>query len=98
ALRDAGGYGAHHWPFVLKDHELIHRVLKRGRVRYDWDLWCIPSPRRNDRRAVRWSLAERLLYHVSPFAAKDWFFYRFLGPRFAARGMADTRLRARNWS
>jgi hypothetical protein len=46
---------------------------------------------------VRWTLGERIAYHLVPFAAKDWFFHGFLGPRFAARGQADTVLRDRAW-
>lgn len=97
ALRAAGGYSKALWPYLLKDHELIHRILKQGRTLYDVDQWCQPSDRRADRSAVRWTLKERLLYHVTPFAAKDWFFYRFLARRFEARQMSDTKLRQRAW-
>ncbi len=97
ALRRAGGYDAARWPYVLKDHELAHRLLKLGRQAYSADLWYTPSPRRADRRAVRWTLAERLLYHATPFAAKDWFFYVFLAERFRRRGQRDTVLRYRGW-
>ncbi|MDA5194185.1 glycosyltransferase family 2 protein [Govanella unica] len=93
ALRKVGGYAPDHWPFVLKDHELMHRILKIGRTKYHADFWCSPSPRRSDRRLVRWTLLERLIYHMTPFALKDWYFYRFLKQRFIARGMEDTRLR-----
>lgn len=95
ALRASGGYSAALWPYVLKDHELIHRVMKVGRVAYDEALWCVPSQRRRNRSAVRWSLPERLLYHATPPALKDWFFYGFLKPRFAARRLRDTVLRVR---
>jgi hypothetical protein len=47
---------------------------------------------------VRWTLGERLLYHATPYAAKDWFFYRFLAPRLSRRGMRDTVLRQRQWA
>ena len=97
ALRAAGGYCAKRWPYVLKDHELIHRVLKQGAVRYAVDLWCTPSGRRVDRRGVRWSVNERIMYHVTPWRLKDWFFYGFLGPRLAARAQTDTVLRKRDW-
>lgn len=97
ALRAAGGYSPELWPYVLKDHELVHRMARQGRFGRDPGLWCQPSPRRADRGGVRWTLWERVLYHATPFAAKDWFFYRFLGPRLAARGMRDTVLRARGW-
>jgi len=34
---------------------------------------------------------------VTPFAAKDWFFYRFLAGRFARRRMMQENLRVRDW-
>ncbi len=97
ALKAAGGYSAELWPYVLKDHELAYRVSKQGRFGRDPELWVQPSTRRADRGGVRWTLAERLLYHLTPYAAKDWFFYRFFAPRLAARGMKDTVLRQRGW-
>lgn len=97
ALRAAGGYDPARWPWVLKDHELVHRLSKRGRFGLAGGLWVRASPRRRDRSGVRWTLAERLLYHLTPYVAKDWFFYRFLGPRLARRGMRDTVLRRRDW-
>ncbi len=97
ALRASGGYGAQLWPYVLFDHELIHRVLKQGRIAYSPNLYCQSSNRRTDRAGVTWTLFERLLYHVTPFGLKDWFFYEFLARRFAARGMGQTALRQRNW-
>lgn len=97
-FRAAGGYDADRWPYVLKDHELVNRLWKQGRIAYARDLWVQPSPRRADRRGVRWTLGERLLYHLTPPGAKDWFFYRFLASRFAARGQRDTVLRRRSWA
>ena len=97
ALRRAGGYDAQRWPYVLKDHELMNRVLRQGRQAYDRGLWCVPSDRRADRGGVRWTLAERLLYHATPFRWQDRLFHRFLAPRFAARGLGDTVLRAQPW-
>jgi glycosyltransferase involved in cell wall biosynthesis len=97
ALRAAGGYDPARWPYVIKDHELAYRMALQGRFARSPDLWVVPSTRRADRRGVRWTLAERLIYHLTPFAAKDWFFYGFLGPRLARRGMRDTVLRAQNW-
>lgn len=96
-LKAAGGYDAARWPYVVKDHELIHRVLKLGRLRYHADLWCQASTRRADRRNVRWTLGERVLYHATPFALKEWFFYRFLARRFAARAQTDVVLRQQPW-
>jgi len=96
-LRRAGGYSKALWPHVLKDHELMHRVLKQGRAVYAYGHWCQSSDRRADRRGVRWTLPERLLYHATPFAMKDWFFYEFLARRFAQRKLDDLTLRAQPW-
>lgn len=96
-LRAAGGYDPAIWPFVIKDHELMNRVLRYGRQLYHPDLWCRSSDRRKDRKGVRWTLAERLIYHFHPAPNRDWFFYDFLKPRFLARGQLDTKLRERAW-
>lgn len=98
ALRAAGGYDPARWPYVLKDHELMHRVLQQGSQAWHPDLWCISSERRRDRTNVRWTLAERLAYHVTPFSRKTAFFRDFLAPRFAARRQQDSCLRHRDWS
>jgi glycosyltransferase involved in cell wall biosynthesis len=97
-FKAAGGYDPALWPYVLKDHELVNRLWKQGHIAYATDLWVQPSPRRADRRLVRWTLAERLLYHLTLPSQKDWFFYRFLAPRFAARGQKDTVLRQQSWA
>lgn len=97
-LRAAGGYDPSLWPYVLKDHELMHRVLMRGRQAYHPHLWCVTSSRRADRTSVRWTLAERIRYHLTPAARQHDFFYRFLASRFEARGQRDTVLRQRNWA
>jgi len=97
ALRRVGGFSVQWWPYVLLDHEIIHRVHKTGETRYDYQLWCRPSTRREDRRPVRWTLFERLVYLVTPYACKDWFFYRFLARRFAARALTQQRLRHKPW-
>ena len=94
----AGGYGDHVWPWVLADHEIIQRMLKHGPAVWHRDHACIPSDRRRNADAVRWSLAERILYHVTPFRLKDWYFHDFLAPRLAARGLHCVSLRDRNWS
>ena len=97
ALQAAGGYDPALWPYVLKDHELMHRVLKQGRQIYHSNFWCTTSDRRADRRNVRWTLAERVIYHLTSRARQHDFFYRFLADRFDARGQRDTVLRDRNW-
>jgi glycosyltransferase involved in cell wall biosynthesis len=97
ALAAIGGPKNDAWPYVLHDHELIHRVLKQGRLTHAADHVCWPAPRRTVKGHVRWNLAERLLYALTPYAVKDWFFYRFLGPRLRARGMFEAGLRVRDW-
>lgn len=97
ALKAAGGYAHRFWPYVLMDHEIMERVLRQGRAVYPYDLWCIPSPRRSDRRRVRWTRVERLLYHFTPSAAKGWYFHRFLGPRLARRNATHLNLREKTW-
>lgn len=97
ALRAAGSYSVEQWPFVLSDHEMVHRMLKLGRTTYPFGHWCMPSTRRPDDPATRWTLAERLLYHVTPYRLKDWLFYDFLARRFHARKMGHTNYREQNW-
>ena len=95
ALRLAGGFDDRRWGWVLEDHEVIHRVMKHGSMGYAADRWCAPSPRPRDRASIRWTLAERLLYSASARHAGDWFFYRFLAPRLAARKLTSDRIRER---
>jgi glycosyltransferase involved in cell wall biosynthesis len=97
ALRRSGGYSESLWPYVLGDHEIMSRVLRFGRSIYHAGLWCRSSPRRRDRRAVRWSLPEMTLYHATPFFLHRWFFAGFLGPRFARRGLGVRNLRRQPW-
>ncbi len=97
ALKRAGGYSRKIWPHLRKDHELIHRVWKEGRVIHDPNLWCLASDRRSSVLQKRWTLFERILYHATPFTLKDWYFYRFLRPRMAARAHDELRLRERPW-
>lgn len=97
-LKAAGGYDARIWPYVLKDHELMNRVLARGRQAHSPRFWCSSSDRRADRKGVRWTLAERIAYHLTPYTMQQRFFHERLGPRFAARGQKDTVLRDRGWA
>lgn len=98
ALRRAGSFSEKLWPYVLLDHEIMQRIFATGgEARYHFDLWCQPSPRRTDRTRVRWTLAERVLYHATPFALKHWYFYRFLAPRLAARKLGHVNLREKSW-
>lgn len=97
ALEAAGGFSYRRWPFVLLDHEIMYRVYQKGTSRYHHQLWCHPSPRRKDRRSVRWNGFERLAYLMCPHAFQGWFFYSFLAPRFRKRGMDQLRLREKPW-
>ncbi|MBK1637762.1 hypothetical protein CKO24_01665 [Rhodothalassium salexigens DSM 2132] len=96
-LRAAGGYSVDLWPFMVADHEVVNRVRRHGRIVYSGNFWCLTSDRRKDRSRVDWSLGERLLYNFSPGFTKDWFFYRFLRPRFEKRTMYNINLRSRDW-
>lgn len=97
ALRRAGQFDASRWGYVLEDHEIMHRMAKLGRLAYGGALWCAPSPRERDRESIRWTLLERVLYHVTPKPARDWFFYDFLGRRLAARKLTSDRIRERQF-
>ncbi len=97
ALKQVGGYSHEIWPYVLSDHEIMQRLFKVGVSRYHFDMWCMPSARRTDRASVRWNLFERVLYHLCSYPLKDWYFYRFLGPRFAQRNLTVLKLRERAW-
>jgi len=99
ALIKSGAYNPELWPFVIFDHELAHRVLMHGRIVYDPKLYCFPDlTRRADRSDVSWTLFERLMYHVTPFGWKDWFFYSFMAKRFKRRGQYHVKLRQQPWN
>ncbi len=97
-VKNCGGFDPQIWPYVMEDHELAHRVLKAGPSIYRMDLWCMPSNRRTNAESVCWRLGERLLYHLTPWAFKDWFFYRFLANRLRKRRLDNMALRERNWA
>jgi len=97
ALRRAGGFDGDRWGYVLEDHEIIHRMMKHGRMAYSEQLWCAPSSRERDRESIRWTLAERLLYSAAAPWAGDWFFYRFLASRLHARRLTSERIRERQF-
>ncbi len=96
-LRQCGGFGTNIWPFVLEDHEIVHRVLKLGTSVYHRDLWCRPSERRTNGASVNWHLPEQILYHLTPWVFKDWFFYSFLAKKFQRRQLDNSKLRERSW-
>lgn len=93
ALKAAGGFDTGIWNYVLEDHEVIHRMMRRGAMRYAPELWCMPSPRERDRASIRWTLGERLLYSAAAPFAGDWFFYRFLAGRLGRRRLLSDSIR-----
>ncbi|MDH7973403.1 glycosyltransferase family A protein [Sphingomonas sp. AR_OL41] len=95
ALRRAGGFDARRWNYVLEDHEIIHRVHGEGTMSYGARFWCAPSPRERNRESIRWTLAERIVYHAMAPIAGDWFFYHFLARRLDRRRMTSERIRER---
>lgn len=97
-LRAAGGFDVARWPYVLEDHEIMHRLQPYGPTVYHPDHACFPSDRRASRKAVSWTRGERLLYRYLPDFAMDWYFYRFLGQRLAARNSFGIALRQKDWS
>ncbi|MEG3124859.1 glycosyltransferase family 2 protein [Sphingomonas sp. GB1N7] len=96
-LRRAGGFDADLWGYVLEDHEVIHRMMKQGTMRYSEDLWCAPSPRERDRASIRWTLVERLMYSALAPWAGDWFFYDFLASRLRSRRLISQSIRERQF-
>lgn len=96
-LRDAGGFDAKSWPYILEDHEVISRVQRFGPSTYGADLYCFPSTRRVDRSAMHWTRFERLAYRFVPAAWTEAFFHKFLAPRFARRNAFAVAQREKNW-
>lgn len=97
-LREVGGFDPEIWPYVLEDHEIIHRIGQRGRLAYERQHVCYPSDRREGARDdCSWTLFERFLYKSLPNAAMDWFFYDFLATRFEKRGLNNIKLRRKIW-
>lgn len=96
-LRAAGGFDTILWNFVLEDHEVIHRMMRKGHMGYSREMWCIPSPRERDRDSIRWTLLERLLYSAAAPIAGDWFFYSFLARRLQRRRLLSNRMRERQY-
>jgi len=97
AARRVGGFSTAYWPYVLGDHEFMHRLFRIGRTRYHRNLWCMPSPRRSNAATTSWTLAERLLYNLTCYSLKDWYFYRFLNTRLEKRNLTGLKLRERTW-
>ena len=97
ALQRAGGFSTRYWSYVLLDHEILNRLFRYGYAVHHVDLWCRPSRRRGNRSRVRWNLFERTLYHLVPYRLHDWYFYDFLAPRLASRGLDQLKLREQPW-
>lgn len=97
-FRAVGGYDSAIWPFVLEDHEIVHRLLSQGEIVYDENLWCETSPRRSDRKNVSWSRVEQLLYLLTPFELKRWFFYSLLAGSLRSRRLSNEALREQPWA
>ena len=97
-LDAAGGFDFERWPFVLEDHEIVHRIARLGRLAYSADHVCHPSDRRTeDRSGCNWRLWERVQYKLLPGFAMERFFYGYLADRFARRGLSNLRLREKTW-
>lgn len=96
-LEQAGGFDDGIWPFILFDHEIAHRIRKQGPFVLERLHVCYASERRDDGAVFGWNLFERILYKFLPIQAMDWFFYQFLGPRFAKRGLNSVALRDGDW-
>lgn len=95
ALRAVGGFDPALWGYILEDHEVIHRTMTQGSMRYARNLWCMPSPRERDRESIRWTAFERLVYAATAPWAGDWFFYRFLARRLQNRRLMSVQMRER---
>ncbi|GLV28320.1 hypothetical protein TomTYG75_08430 [Sphingobium sp. TomTYG75] len=97
ALRTAGGFDTKIWPYVLEDHEIIHRVIHHGHILHHPLHICFPSERRISRKNVSWNGLERLIYRYMPQWGMNWYFYSFLGRRLAARNSLGIALREKQW-
>lgn len=98
AFMAVGGYDPARWPYLMEDHEIVHLVMRFGRSRYAADHYCFPSDRRKDRSSAGWNWIERQMYRLVTPRQLDWFFYEFLAPRMAARGLLAPAQRRRDWS
>lgn len=97
-LAAAGGFDVARWPFVLEDHEIMHRVVRLGTLAYSADHVCYPSDRRANRSDCTWTLGERVLYKLLPGFAMERYFYSYLAERLKRRGLSNLRLREKTWS
>lgn len=97
ALEQAGGFSIERWPYVLEDHEIMHRMAQIGKIAYRIDHRCSPEARRGKAAQRSWTLFDRLLYKALPSFAMDWFYYQYLASKLAARNLSNQRLRDRDW-
>ena len=93
ALHQVGQFDPQRWRYVLEDHEIMHRVARVGKIAYGGYFRCTPSSRERDRASIRWTLIERLAYHLVTGNYRNWFFYTFLAGRLAARQLTSDRIR-----
>lgn len=96
-FRAAGAFDSAIWPYVLEDHEIMVRMMDRGRVIYDANHYCFPSTRRTNSGAVSWNGWEKIAYGLLPAQTMRWFFYGHLASKFARRKMLSEALRNRSW-
>ena len=100
ALRQAGGFSAARWPFVLEDHEIMQQVFKLGRAVYAPDLWCVPSNRRADRAGVNWNAPGAAALPPHALRAERLVLLQLPQRRFTARALDNIKLRRaqKSWS
>lgn len=96
-FRAAGGFDSAIWPYVLEDHEIMVRMMDKGRQVYDTSHYCFPSDRRTNSNAVSWNAWEKIAYGLLPARAMPWFFHTHLARKFARRKMLSAALRNRSW-
>ncbi len=97
ALQAVGGFDPMIWSFVLMDHEIVQRLHTQGSSLYHESLWCIPSQRRGNRKKVRWTVWERIMYFIHPRFLERWFFQVYLRRKFSQRGLVHLNLREQPW-
>ncbi|QCE32709.1 glycosyltransferase family 2 protein [Acetobacteraceae bacterium] len=97
-LKRIGGFITPKWPYLFQDHEMAHRAQKIGKIFHNHRLICFPSDRRPiGHHPGKRTRLEHILYGWTPGFLKDWYFYKFLGPRFAQRNAVIEKLRVQPW-
>lgn len=95
SLRRVGGFDPARWNYVLEDHEIMGRLSVLGKVQSAYRFCCLPSSRPRNRASVRWTLADRIRYHLTSRLQQPQYFARYLASRLAARGLSSESLRVR---